>query len=62
MINCARTKLRTGEDGKLDATTENPDLGMPCDDVQIRKGITMSAVVSSSVDVGCDFEIYVKSQ
>ena len=61
-INCARIKLGTGEDGKLDATTRNPDLDVLRDDVQILKGIIMSAVVSSFVDVGCDFEFYVKSQ
>ena len=61
-INRVRTRLTTGEvlGENLDATTGNPELGVPRDDVWNLMGIVMSAVVSSSVDIGCDFEIYVK--
>lgn len=53
-------RVKTVLGGKLDATTGNPEFGVPRDDVQNLKGIVMSAVVSSSIDIGCDFEIYVK--
>ena len=37
---------------KNDAITGNPELGVLRDDVRNLKGITMSAVVSGSVDIG----------